>query len=365
MGNIRIGIKMIKRRKTRPVKIGNISIGENNPIAVQSMTNTDTSDIESTVSQILELEKAGCDIVRSSIPDIRSALAVKEIKKHISIPIVGDIHFDHELALAAIENGIDKIRINPGNIGGKIKTKEVISACRKANIPVRIGVNSGSLDKKFLAKHNGVTPEAMAESMSEYIGFFLEEDFFDLVLSLKSSDVMKMTEAYRIISSRFDYPMHLGVTEAGSVFTGAVKSAVGLGILLAEGIGDTIRVSLTGDVKKEILAGRTILRSLGYSMSGINLISCPTCARTRVGLEDLVEKLENKLSELTISGQINVAVMGCAVNGPGEAREADIGIAGGDGEYLLFKKGVIVRKVAESDVLKVLFDEIGNFGKGK
>ncbi len=354
---------MIKRRKTRPVRIGDISIGENNPIAVQSMTNTDTFDIESTVSQILGLEKAGCDIVRSSIPDLQSALAVKEIRKRINIPLVGDIHFDHELALAAVEYGIDKIRINPGNIGGKARTKEVISTCKKANIPIRIGVNSGSLDRNILAKHNGVTPEAMAESMSEYIDYFLEEDFHNIVLSLKSSDVVKMTEAYRIISSRYDYPLHLGVTEAGSVFTGAVKSAVGLGILLAEGIGDTIRVSLTGDVKKEISAGRTILRSLGYSISGVNLISCPTCARTRVGLENLVEKLEEEFSGMNIGRSINVAVMGCAVNGPGEAREADIGIAGGDGEYLLFKKGVTVRKVAESDVLKVLVDEIGYFGK--
>lgn len=346
------------RRETKTVKIGNVCIGGGNPIAVQSMTNTLTEDIEATVKQILELEDAGCDIVRSTLPDRKAVEAVKEIKKYIHIPLIGDIHFDHELAIYAAENGIDKIRINPGNIGGKEKTKEVLKACRKAGIPVRIGVNSGSLEKDILKKYDRVTAEGMAESMIRYIGYCEEENFTDLVLSLKSSDVTLMVESYKKISALYDYPLHLGVTEAGSIFAGSIKSSVGLGILLYEGIGDTIRVSLTGDVRKEIKAGRIILRSLGYKINGVNLISCPTCGRTKVNLEKIVEQLESELDKLKINKCINVAVMGCAVNGPGEAREADIGIAGGIGEFLLFKKGQIIRKIPEKEVLSVLLDEI-------
>jgi (E)-4-hydroxy-3-methylbut-2-enyl-diphosphate synthase len=346
------------RRITRPVRIGNVVIGGSNPIAVQSMTNTFTEDAGATISQILELEDAGCDIVRSTLPDMRSVDAIKEIKKHIHIPLIGDIHFDFELAIAAAENGIDKIRINPGNIGGKDKTRQVIEACRKAGIPIRIGVNSGSLEKDILKKYDKVTADGMVESMVKYIGYCEEENFTNIVLSMKSSEVPLMIESYKKISSLYDYPLHLGVTEAGNVFSGSIKSSVGLGILLYEGIGDTIRVSLTGDVKKEIKAGRIILRSLGYKINGVNLISCPTCGRTKVNLEKIVDQLESELDKLKINKCINVAVMGCAVNGPGEAREADLGIAGGIGEFLLFKKGQIIRKIPEKEVLSVLIDEI-------
>jgi (E)-4-hydroxy-3-methylbut-2-enyl-diphosphate synthase len=349
------------RRKTREIRIGNITIGGSNQIAVQSMTNTLTEDVESTVKQILSLEEAGCDIVRSTIPDLKSAQAVKEIKKHIHIPLVGDIHFDYKLAIAAAENGIDKIRINPGNIGGRDKTAEVLKACKKAGIPVRIGVNSGSLEKDILKKYDKVTAEGMVESMVKYIGYCEEENFSDLVLSMKSSDVLLMVEAYKQISRLYDYPLHLGVTEAGNVFSGSIKSSVGLGILLNEGIGDTIRVSLTGDVKKEIKAGRLILRALGHKVNGVNLISCPTCGRTKVNLEKLVDRLEEELDAIKLDRCLNIAVMGCAVNGPGEAKEADLGIAGGIGEFLLFKKGKIIRKIPENEILKVLIEEIANF----
>jgi (E)-4-hydroxy-3-methylbut-2-enyl-diphosphate synthase len=351
------------RRKTREIRIGNITIGGSNQIAVQSMTNTLTEDVESTVKQILSLEEAGCDIVRSTIPDLKSAQAVKEIKKHIHIPLVGDIHFDYKLAIAAAENGIDKIRINPGNIGGRDKTAEVLKACKKAGIPVRIGVNSGSLEKDILKKYDKVTAEGMVESMIKYIGYCEEENFSDLVLSMKSSDVLLMVEAYKQISRLYDYPLHLGVTEAGNVFSGSIKSSVGLGILLNEGIGDTIRVSLTGDVKKEIKAGRLILRALGHKVNGVNLISCPTCGRTKVNLEKLVDRLEEELDAIKLDRCLNIAVMGCAVNGPGEAKEADIGIAGGIGEFLLFKKGQVIRKIPENDVLQALLEEISILAK--
>jgi len=346
------------RRLTREVTIGTVTIGGINQIAVQSMTNTITEDIESTVAQILALEDAGCDIVRSTLPDKKAVEAIKEIKKHIHIPLIGDIHFDHELAIMAAENGIDKIRINPGNIGGKEKTREVINACKKANIPIRIGVNSGSLEKDILKKYDKVTADGMVESMIKYIGYCEEENFVNIVLSMKSSDVLLMVESYKKISALYDYPLHLGVTEAGNIFSGSIKSSVGLGILLYEGIGDTIRVSLTGDVRKEIKAGRVILRSLGYKINGINLISCPTCGRTKVNLEKLVDKLEDEFDRMKINRCLNVAVMGCAVNGPGEAREADIGIAGGIGEFLLFKKGQVIRKVPENEIFSVLLNEI-------
>lgn len=346
------------RRKTKTVKIGNVLIGGENPIAVQSMTNTFTEDVDATVGQILELEDAGCDIVRVTLQDMKAVGSVREIKKHIHIPLIGDIHFDYELAIAAAENGIDKIRINPGNIGGKDKTRQVIEACKKARIPIRIGVNSGSLEKDILRKYDKVTADGMAESMVKYIGYCEEENFSDIVLSMKSSEVPLMIESYKKISAIYDYPLHLGVTEAGNIFSGSIKSSVGIGILLYEGIGDTIRVSLTGDVKKEIKAGRIILRSLGYKINGVNLISCPTCGRTRVNLEKIVNSLEEELDRMKINTCLNVAVMGCAVNGPGEAREADIGIAGGIGEFLLFKKGQIIRKVPEKEIISVLLSEI-------
>jgi len=346
------------RRKTKTVKIGNVLIGGENPIAVQSMTNTFTEDVDATVGQILELENAGCDIVRVTLQDMKAVGSVREIKKHIHIPLIGDIHFDYELAIAAAENGIDKIRINPGNIGGKDKTRQVIEACKKARIPIRIGVNSGSLEKDILKKYDKVTADGMAESMVKYIGYCEEENFSDIVLSMKSSEVPLMIESYKKISAIYDYPLHLGVTEAGNIFSGSIKSSVGIGILLYEGIGDTIRVSLTGDVKKEIKAGRIILRSLGYKINGVNLISCPTCGRTRVNLEKIVNSLEEELDRMKLNTCLNVAVMGCAVNGPGEAREADIGIAGGIGEFLLFKKGQIIRKVPEKEIISVLLSEI-------
>ncbi|MBU4486335.1 MAG: flavodoxin-dependent (E)-4-hydroxy-3-methylbut-2-enyl-diphosphate synthase [Candidatus Delongbacteria bacterium] len=351
------------RKKTICVRIGNVIIGGDQPIAVQSMTNTVTEDTDSTIKQILELEEAGCDIVRVTFPDKEAVESIKEIKNNIHIPLVGDIHFDYELAISAAENGIDKIRINPGNIGGKEKTREVINACKKAGIPIRIGVNSGSLEKDILRKYDKVTSDGMVESMIKYIEYCEEENFTNLVLSMKSSDVPLMIESYKKISDLYDYPLHLGVTEAGNVFSGSIKSSVALGILLYQGIGDTIRVSLTGDVKKEIKAGRIILRSLGYKINGVNLISCPTCGRTKVNLEKIVDRLEFELDRLKINTCISVAVMGCAVNGPGEAKEADIGIAGGIGEFLLFRKGKIIGKVPEEDVLTVLLKEISEMIK--
>lgn len=349
---------MIIRRETRTVKIGNVNIGSKHDIAIQSMTNTKTVDVEGTIKQILSLEEAGCNIVRIAIPDLDSAKAIPEIKKAINIPLIGDIHFDYKLALAAVEYGIDKIRINPGNIGGRDKTKAIIEACKEKNIPIRIGVNSGSLERDIVDKYNGVTAQGMVDSMVKYIGYFEEENFSNIVLSLKSSDVMLMVDSYRLISKLYDYPLHLGVTEAGSYFTGSIKSAVGMGILLNEGIGDTIRVSLTGDVDQEIYTAREILRSLKLHSGGINIISCPTCGRTEVDLADTVEELENKLKKLNIKSSLNVAVMGCAVNGPGEAREADIGIAGGKNEFLLFIKGKIVKKIPQKEVVDTLIDEI-------
>ncbi|MBN2789766.1 MAG: flavodoxin-dependent (E)-4-hydroxy-3-methylbut-2-enyl-diphosphate synthase [Candidatus Delongbacteria bacterium] len=349
---------MKNRKNTRSVKIGDVAIGADHDIAIQSMTNTKTIDTDSTIKQILDLEEAGCNIARIALPDILSTKVIPEIKKHIHIPLVGDIHFDYKIALSAVEQGIDKIRINPGNIGGRDRTRAIIEACKDKNIPIRIGVNSGSVERDIVDKFNGVTAEGMIESMSKYIGYFQEENFHDLVLSLKSSDVMLMIEAYRLISKLYDYPLHLGVTEAGSYFTGSIKSAVGLGILLNEGIGDTVRVSLTGDVNQEIYTAREILKSLKLHSGGVNIISCPTCGRTEVDLADVVEELEERIQSLKIKKSINVAVMGCAVNGPGEAREADLGIAGGKNEFLLFIKGEIIKKIPQNEVIDVLINEI-------
>ncbi|MBN1967968.1 MAG: flavodoxin-dependent (E)-4-hydroxy-3-methylbut-2-enyl-diphosphate synthase [Candidatus Delongbacteria bacterium] len=348
----------IERHKTREVKIGNVTIGGNNDIAIQSMCNTKTSDVKSTVNQILQLEKAGCQIVRATIPDLKSAKAIKDIKKEITIPLVGDIHFDYKMALAAIENGIDKIRINPGNIGGKQKTLEVIRACKERNIPIRLGVNSGSLERDLVSKYKGVTPDGIVESMIRNLEYFEEENFHDLVLSLKSTNVLFMIDVYRKISKLVNYPLHLGVTEAGSYRTGSIKSSVGIGTLLAEGIGDTLRVSLTGDVTQEIIVAKEIMKSLNIRSGGINIISCPTCGRTDVDLAKIVDEVERRIEQENINANLNVAIMGCAVNGPGESREADIGIACGKGEALLFVKGEIVKKVREEYASETLIEEI-------
>lgn len=348
----------IKRRKTRTVHIGGVPIGSEHPIAIQSMCNTKTENVEETVKQIKELEAAGCEIVRVTIPKKEAALAIKDIKKEINIPLVGDIHFDYRMALLAIENGIDKIRINPGNIGGEERTREVIEAARERNVPMRIGVNSGSLEKDILQKYGKVTPDGIVESMLRNIGIFEKADYHNIILSLKASDVGFMIDSYRKIAPLCDYPLHLGVTESGGYRTGSIKSSVGLGILLAEGLGDTIRVSLTGDVVQEIFVAKEILKSLGIRQGGVNIISCPTCGRTEVNLEKILHKVEEGLLGLTTTKNIDVAVMGCAVNGPGESREADIGIACGRSEALLFIKGETVRKVKEDEAADVLISEV-------
>lgn len=350
--------QLIPRRRSRAIRIGNLFIGGAYPIAIQSMNNTKTEDITATIQQLLQLEKAGCQIGRVTIPTREAALAIREIKKEVSMPIVGDIHFDHKMALLAIENGIDKIRINPGNIGGREKTREVIAACKEKDIPVRIGVNSGSLEKELIRKYNGITPDGMVESMQRYIAYFAEENFHNIVLSLKASNVPFMLSAYRKMAALCDYPLHLGVTEAGSYKTGTIKSSVGIGALLSQGIGDTLRVSLTGDVVQEIYVAKQILKSLHLSDSGVEIVSCPTCGRTEVDLAGIVDQVETALEKEEIEANLKVAIMGCAVNGPGEAREADLGLAGGKNEMLLFIKGEIIRKVAENEAVSVLLAEI-------
>lgn len=349
-----------QRRLSRPVRIGNMFIGGAYPIAIQSMNNTKTEDVEATIRQLLVLEQAGCQIGRVTIPSKEAALAIREIKKEVKIPIVGDIHFDYRMALLAIENGIDKIRINPGNIGGREKTKEVIAACKEKQIPVRIGVNSGSLEKELIRKYNGITPDGMVESMQRYIEYFETENYYNIVLSLKASNVPFMLAAYRKIADLCDYPLHLGVTEAGSYKTGTIKSSVGIGALLSQGIGDTLRVSLTGDVVQEIFVAKQILKSLHLLNSGVEIVSCPTCGRTEVDLAGIVDKVEIALEKEEIEADLKVAIMGCAVNGPGEAREADLGLAGGKNEMLLFIKGEIIRKVSENEAVDALLAEIRN-----
>lgn len=348
--------QFINRVKTRKVRVGNIYMGGGAPVTVQSMTNTDTRDIAATTSQVKQLEEAGCDIVRIAVPDMEAAAAFKEIKKAAGIPLVADIHFDYRLAVACVENGADKIRINPGNIGGREKVAEVVKAARKRGIPIRIGVNSGSLEKDILEKYGGVTPEGMVESALEHARMLEELGCGDIVLSLKASDVPMTIGAYRMISKKSDYPLHLGVTEAGTPFAGTVKSAVGIGCLLAEGIGDTLRVSLTGEPLEEVRVGMELLKALGLGKPGVELVSCPTCGRTGIDVVKIASELERRLSGLR--KQVRVAVMGCAVNGPGEAREADIGIAGGAGEALLFKKGNIIRKIPEDRIVDELIEEI-------
>ncbi|SKA76466.1 4-hydroxy-3-methylbut-2-en-1-yl diphosphate synthase [Clostridium sp. USBA 49] len=348
----------MERRKTRKIKVGNIFIGGNSPIAVQSMTNTDTKDIKSTVSQILKLEKLGCDIIRCAVPDIESAQALKTICSQIHIPLVADIHFDYRLALLSIENGVSALRINPGNIGNQDRIEAVANACKNKGIPIRIGVNSGSLEKDILKKYGKVCPEALVESALRHVNILESLNFYDIVISIKSSNVMQMIESYRIISQKIDYPLHLGVTESGTLWRGTIKSSIGIGTLLCEGIGDTIRVSLTGDPAEEIKVGKEILKSIGYLKEGIEFISCPTCGRTQIDLIKIAKEVEEKLSNKNIN--LKIAIMGCAVNGPGEAKEADIGIAGGNGEGLIFSKGKIIKKVKEENLVEELIKEVEN-----
>lgn len=341
---------------TRKVKVGTVYIGGDSKITVQSMTNTDTADVTSTVNQILALEKAGCDIIRCAVPDMAACDAIKQIVKQINIPLVADIHFDYKLAIAAIDNGISALRINPGNIGSIDKVKLVAEKAKANGIPIRIGVNSGSLEKEILNKYGRVCAEALVESAINHVKILEDINFKDIVVSIKSSNVNMMVESYRMLSKKINYPLHVGVTEAGTIWRGTIKSSIGIGTLLSEGIGDTIRVSLTGDPIEEIKVGREILRTLGYLNEGIEFISCPTCGRTKIDLIKIAEEVEKHLINSTKN--IKVAVMGCIVNGPGEAREADIGIAGGNGEGLIFKKGEIIKKVKEEDLVEELIKEI-------
>ena len=348
------------RNNTKTIKIGNCCIGGGNPILIQSMTNTKTEDIDATVAQILRLEEAGCDIIRSTVPTLEAAKAIGEIKKQIHIPLVADIHFDYKLAIAAIENGADKIRINPGNIGGTEKVKAVVDAAKERNIPIRIGVNSGSLEKPILQKYGKVTAEGIVESALDKVHMIEELGYDNLVISIKSSDVMMCIRAHELMAEQTKYPLHVGITESGTVYSGNIKSAVGLGEILYQGIGDTIRVSLTGDPVEEIRSAKLILQTLGLRQSGIKVVSCPTCGRTNIdliGLANRVEQMVTKYDDLNLT----VAVMGCVVNGPGEAREADLGIAGGNGEGLLIKKGEIVRKVPEEQLLSALEKELAEW----
>lgn len=345
-----------KRRKTREINIGGVKIGGDNPIAIQSMCNTDTRDVKATVDQIKRLEKAGCEIIRVAVPDMEAAECIRDIKKSIDIPLVADIHFDYRLALRCMENGIDKIRINPGNIGSADRVKLVADMAKRNGIPIRIGVNSGSLEKNLVEKYGGVTPQGLVESALGHIKLLEENDFYDIAVSIKASNVPFSVEVYELLSDTVDYPLHVGITEAGTVWGGTVKSAVGIGAILSRGIGDTIRVSLTGDPVEEIYAAKEILKSLELRKFGVEFISCPTCGRTSIDLIKIANEVEEKVRN--IDKNIKVAVMGCAVNGPGEAREADIGIAGGHGEGLIFKKGQILRKVPENRLVEELLKEI-------
>lgn len=344
------------RDNTKVIRIGEKLIGGGNPILIQSMTNTRTSDVAATVAQIKRLEEAGCEIIRCTVPDIEAARAIRQIKEQISIPIVADIHFDYRMAIAAMENGADKIRINPGNIGGKDKIKAVVDVAKERNIPIRVGVNSGSLEKELVEKYSGVTAQGLVESALDKVDIIRRLGYDNLVVSIKSSDVMMCYEAHKLLAKQCDLPLHVGITEAGTVFSGSLKSGVGLGLILNEGIGDTIRVSLTGDPVEEVKAAKIILRTLGLKKGGVEIVSCPTCGRTRIDLIGLANKVETMVAG--IDKNIKVAVMGCVVNGPGEAREADIGIAGGDGCGVLIKKGEVIRKVPEEQLLDALKEEI-------
>ncbi len=347
------------RNHTRVVKIGDKEIGGGNPVLIQSMTNTRTEDVEATVAQIQRLTKAGCEIVRCTVPTMEAAEALREIKKQISIPLVADIHFDYRMAIAAIECGADKIRINPGNIGSLERIQAVVDTAKERGIPIRVGVNSGSLEKELLEKYHGVTAEGIVESALDKVKIIEDLGYQNLVISIKSSDVMMCAKAHELIADKTDYPLHVGITEAGTLFSGNIKSAVGLGIILSQGIGDTIRVSLTGDPVEEIKSAKLILKTLGLRKGGIEVVSCPTCGRTKIDLIGLANQVETMVAEYPLD--IKVAVMGCVVNGPGEAKEADIGIAGGVGEGLLIKHGEIVKKLPEEELLSALRYELENW----
>ena len=355
---------MTQREQTKVVQIGDRKIGGGNPIAIQSMTNTKTEDIDATVKQILALEKAGCDIIRCAVPTMEAAKALAKIKQQIHIPLVADIHFDYRLAIAAMENGADKIRINPGNIGSKERVQAVVDTAKERNIPIRVGVNSGSLEKEIVEKYGQVTVEGLVESALDKVAMIEEMGYDNLVISIKSSDVLMCIKAHELIAKQTNYPLHVGVTESGSLIAGNIKSAIGLGNILYQGIGDTIRVSLTGDPVEEIRSAKLILKSLGLRKGGVTVVSCPTCGRTQIDLIGLAGKVEKMVSDLDLD--IKVAVMGCVVNGPGEAKEADLGIAGGKGEGLLIKKGEVIAKVPEDqllDALKTELDKIAKKGK--
>lgn len=345
------------REHTRVIRIGNRVIGGGNPVLIQSMCNTKTEDADATVRQILELEQAGCDIIRVAVPTMDAAKALAEIKKRIHIPLVGDIHFDYRLAIAAIEHGADKIRINPGNIGSEDRVKAVVDKAKEYGIPIRVGVNSGSLEKPLIEKYGGVTAEGIVESALEKAAMIEALGYDNLVISIKSSDVMMCVKAHELIAPRTDYPLHVGITEAGTLTSGNIKSSVGLGIILNQGIGDTIRVSLTGAPIEEIKTAKLVLNTLGLRKGGVTVVSCPTCGRTNIDLIGLANDVENLVTEFDHLN-VKVAVMGCVVNGPGEAREADLGVAGGIGEGLLFKKGEIIRKVPEEQLLQALREEL-------
>lgn len=352
---------MITRNETRIVQIGDRRIGGGNPILIQSMTNVRTEDVRGCIEQIHRLEAAGCDIIRCTVPTMEAAKALAEIKKEIGIPLVADIHFDYKMAIAAMENGADKIRINPGNIGSKENVKAVVDVAKERNIPIRVGVNGGSLEKNLVEKYGGVTPEGLVESALDKVHMIEDLGYDNLVISIKSSDVLLCVKAHELIAQKTNYPLHIGITEAGTIISGNIKSALGLGIMLNEGLGDTIRVSLTGDPVEEVKSAKLILRNMGLRKGGIEIVSCPTCGRTKIDLIGLAGKVENMVQDIPLD--IKVAVMGCAVNGPGEAKEADIGIAGGDGEGLLIKRGEIIRKMPESELLEALRMELLNWNK--
>ena len=350
---------MAYRDNTKVIHIGDRVIGGGNPILIQSMTNTRTEDVKATVEQIKRLEEAGCEIIRCTVPNAEAAAAVKEIKKQINIPLVADIHFDYKMAIAAMENGADKIRINPGNIGSKDRIAAVVACAKERNIPIRVGVNSGSLEKNLVEKYGGVTAEGLVESALDKIGIIEDLGYDNMVVSIKSSNVMLCARAHELLAAKCQYPLHVGITEAGTLYGGNIKSSVGLGIILSQGIGDTIRVSLSGDPVEEIKTAKLILKTLGLRKGGIEVVSCPTCGRTKIDLIGLANQVETLVQKYPLD--IKVAVMGCAVNGPGEAKEADIGIAGGDGEGLLIKKGEIIRKMPENELLNALKNELDNW----